>query len=51
MLVENHSPLSFAVRTLELSPLKIKELIPREEVKPELLKKGKKPDPKEAPAE
>ena len=44
-------PLSPAVRTWELSPLKIEELVEKEEVKPELPKKVKKPAKKEEPAE
>ena len=43
-------PLSPAVRTWELSPLKIEELLPKDEVKSETLKKGKKHGPKEETA-
>ena len=43
-------PLSPAVRTWELSPLKISELLPEAEVKPEPPKKGKKPAKKEETA-
>ena len=44
-------PLSPAVRTWELSPMKIEELVKEEEVKPELAKKSKTPTKKEACAE
>ena len=43
-------PLSPTVRTWELSPLKISELIALEEVKPDQPKIGKKPTKKEEPA-
>ena len=43
-------PLSPAVRTWELSPLKIEELVESVEAKPEPPKKAKKPAKKEAPA-
>jgi len=43
-------PLSPAVRTWELSPMKVEELLPREESKPEPPKKGKAPAKKEEPA-
>ena len=43
-------PPSPAVRTWELSPLKIEELLPKDEVKSETPKKGKKPATKEEPA-
>ena len=43
-------PLSLAVRIWELSPLKIEELLPKEEVKSEQPSKGKKPTKKEEPA-
>ena len=44
-------PLSPAVRTWELSPLKISELVKEEEVKPEPAKKSKTPIKREACAE
>ena len=43
-------PLSPAVRTWELSPLKIEELLPKEESKSEQPKKGKTTTKKEEPA-
>lgn len=43
-------PLSPAVRTWELSPLKISELLPEVEVKPKLPKKGKQSTQKKEPA-
>ena len=43
-------PLSPAVRIWELSPLKIEELLPKEEVISEQPSKGKKPTKKEEPA-
>ena len=42
-------PLSPVVRTWELSPLKIEELVEPEKVKPEQPKQGKKPTKKEEP--
>ena len=44
-------PLSPAVRTWELSPMKIEELVKEEEVKPEPAKKSKTPTKTEACAE
>ena len=44
-------PLSPAVRTWELSPLKIEELVEQEEPTPQPPKNDKKPEKKEAPAE
>lgn len=44
-------PLSPAVRTWELSPMKVEELVKEEEVKPEPAKKSKTPTKKEACAE
>ena len=41
-------PLSPAVRTWELSPLKAEELIKKEEIKTDLSKKAKKPAPKKS---
>lgn len=43
-------PLSPAVRTWELSPLKIEELLPKDEIEPEQPKKGKTTTKKEEPA-
>ena len=44
-------PLSPAVRTWEMSPLKVEELVELEEPTPQPPKNGKKPAKKEAPAE
>ena len=44
-------PLSPAVRTWEMSPLKVEELVKQEEVKSETPKKGKQPTKNEEPAE